>query len=66
MFTTQAKYVLCYVVGSMKANGREPKSCFGRVFNFKLTHFVLKQHKCIALMQALLELKTRPWFCPVN
>jgi len=28
-------------VGSEKANGREPKSCLGRVFNFKLGHFVL-------------------------
>ena len=27
--------------GSAKANGREPKSCLGRVFNFKLGHFVL-------------------------
>ncbi len=26
--------------GSAKANGREPKSCLGRVFNFKLGHFV--------------------------
>jgi hypothetical protein len=27
--------------GSTKANGREPKSCLGRVFNFKLGHFVM-------------------------
>ncbi len=27
--------------GSAKANGREPKSCLGRVFNFKLVPFVL-------------------------
>jgi hypothetical protein len=26
---------------SAKANGREPKSCLGRVFNFNLGHFVL-------------------------
>jgi hypothetical protein len=28
-------------VGSAKANGREPKSCLGRVFNFKLGCFVI-------------------------
>ncbi len=27
--------------GSAKANGREPKSCLGRVFNFKLGPFVM-------------------------
>ena len=27
--------------GSAKVNGREPKSCLGRVFNFKLGHFVM-------------------------
>jgi len=27
--------------GSAKANGREPKSCLGRVFNFKVGHFVM-------------------------
>ncbi len=27
--------------GSAKAIGREPISCLGRVFNFKLGHFVL-------------------------
>jgi hypothetical protein len=26
---------------SMKANGREPISCLGQVFNFKLDHFVM-------------------------
>ena len=28
-------------MGSTKANGREPKSCLGRVFNFKLGCFVM-------------------------
>jgi hypothetical protein len=32
---------LSYKPGSAKANGREPKGCFGRVFNFKLGHFVM-------------------------
>ena len=33
--------VLCTYtsVGSAKANGREPNSCLGWVFNFKLGHF---------------------------
>jgi hypothetical protein len=35
---TVKRYTLA---GSAKANGREPKSCLGRVFNFKLGHFVL-------------------------
>ncbi len=52
--------------GNAKVNGREPWSCLGRVFNFKLGHFASKQHKCIAHMQQLLELKTRPRFFPVN
>ncbi len=29
--------------GSAKANGREPKSCFNQVFNFKLACFVVMQ-----------------------
>jgi hypothetical protein len=27
--------------GSSKANGWEPKSCMGQVFNFKFGHFVM-------------------------
>jgi hypothetical protein len=52
--------------GSGKIYGREPKSCLGRVFNVKVGHFASKQHKCIAHMQPLLELKTWPRFCPIN
>ncbi len=48
--------------GSAKANGRDPKSCLGRVYNFKASCFVY----CIAHMHPLLELKTCPRFCPVN
>ncbi len=29
------------ILGSAKANGREPKSCLGQVFNFKLDRFVM-------------------------
>jgi hypothetical protein len=34
--------------GSAKANGREPKNCFGRVFNYKLGCFedVYETHVC--------------------
>ncbi len=34
--------------GSAKANGREPKTCLGRVFNYKLGCFgdVLETHVC--------------------
>jgi hypothetical protein len=31
----------CINLGSAKGNGREPKSCLGRVFNFKLGPFVM-------------------------
>jgi len=48
--------------GSMKANGREPKSCLGQVFNFKLScSIAAKNHT-----QPFLELKTWPRFSPVN
>jgi hypothetical protein len=32
----QCKSVLCLIPGSAKAKGREPKSCLGQVFNYKL------------------------------
>jgi hypothetical protein len=47
--------------GSAKANGREPKSCLGRVFNFKLDSFADTKDAC-----GYLKLKTRPRFCPVS
>ena len=34
-------YLKIVKVGGVKANGREPKSCFGQVFNFKLDSFAL-------------------------
>jgi hypothetical protein len=33
------------VPGSTISNGREPKSCLGRVFNFKLGCFAQQKHK---------------------
>jgi len=50
--------------GSTKANGREPKSCLYRVFNYKLGCFDKLHKKCIAWKCPLLELKTRPKFSP--
>ena len=54
------------VTESTKASGREPKSCLGKVFNFKLGYFASQQNKGFAHMQPLLELKTRPKFYPAN
>ncbi len=50
--------------GSAISNGREPRSCLGRVFNIKLGSFVSKQLNWVAHTQPLLELKTRPRFRP--
>ncbi len=44
---------------------RELWSCSGRVFNFKSDSFVPKRCNCTACSQPLLELKTRPYSCPV-
>ncbi len=42
----QHKYhTLNVVTGSAKANGREPKSCLGQVFNFKLCCFAQQKHE---------------------
>jgi len=40
------------MVGSAKANGREPKSCLGRVFNSKLGHTAMLCRKCMAWQAA--------------
>ncbi len=54
------------MAGSVKANGSEPKSCLGRVFNFKLDCFVMYAIERHIQAHPSLELKTRPRFCPVN
>jgi len=54
------------VPGSAITNGREPGSCLGRVFNFKLGSFVSKKYNSKARTQPLLKLKTQPRFCPVS
>jgi hypothetical protein len=52
--------------GSAITNGREPRSCLGRVFNSKLGCIVTLGSKCMVYMQPLLKLKTRPKACPVS
>ena len=54
------------MAGSTKANRREPKSCFGRVFNFKLGYFVMCTIARPIQARPSLELKTRPRFRPVS
>ncbi len=51
---------------SMKANGREPKSCSGRVLNFKLGCFVMCTIAWLIQARPSLELKIWPRFCPVS
>jgi hypothetical protein len=52
--------------GSAISNWRVTKSCLGQVFNYKLGHFATLLSNCIASMQPLIELKTRPGVCPVS
>jgi hypothetical protein len=42
--------------GSAKANGREPKTSLGRVFNSKLGCIATPGSKCMVCMQPLLKL----------
>ncbi len=51
---------------SAKANGRERKSCLGRVFNFKLGCFVMCTITWLIQARPSLELKTWPRFPPVS
>ncbi len=52
--------------GSAISNGRVPKSCLGRVFNFKLGRVATMLGNCISSVQPLLELKTWPKVHPVS
>ncbi len=54
------------IAGSAITNGREPRSCLGRVFNSKLGHSATLGSKCMLGMQHLLKLKTRPKARPVS
>jgi hypothetical protein len=58
--------VLYARAGSAITNGREPRSCLGRVFNSKLGHSATLENKCMVGMQPLLKLKTRPKARPVS
>ncbi len=51
---------------SIKSNGREPKSCLGRVFNFKLGRFAMLAVAWRMQAHPCLELKTRPRFHPLS
>ncbi len=52
--------------GNAKADGREPKSCLSRVFNFKLGCFVMCTIPWPIQAWPSLEWKTRPKFSPVS
>jgi hypothetical protein len=52
--------------GSAITNGREPRSCLGRVFNSKLGCIATVGSNCMVCMQPLLKLKTWPKACPVS
>ncbi len=59
-------YISCASSGSAKANGREPETCLGRVFNYKLgcfndVHVLIYVYAC-----PYLQLKTRPRLSPVS
>ncbi len=53
-------------LGSVISNGREARVSLGQVFNFKIDRFATKQFNCVAWTWPLLELKTRPMFCPLG
>jgi hypothetical protein len=61
-----AALVLDLQLGSAKANGREPKMCMGRVFNFKLGSFVMYAIARHTQARLSLELITQPRFHPVS
>ncbi len=59
-------YPLTPYSGSVITNGREPRSCLGRVFNSKLGCIGTLGSKCTVSKQPLLKLKTRPRARPVS
>ncbi len=52
--------------GRALSNWRDPKSYFGRVFNFKLDSFVSCQNKYIAFILPIIDSKTEHRLHPVN
>jgi hypothetical protein len=65
-FLGRNSYRCLCVAGSTKANGREPKSCLGQVFNFKLGRFCYEWNCMTYTSMPTLVLKTWPRFCPVS
>jgi hypothetical protein len=53
-----SRYKVC-CRGAQHITGDNPKSCLGRVFNFKLGCFAQQQHESTRYPQPLLELNTR-------
>jgi hypothetical protein len=60
------KKLFTAVTGSLKDNGREPKTCLGQVFNYKLS--CLDDVHVLIYMEARphLQLKMWPRFIPVS
>jgi hypothetical protein len=52
--------------GSLKANGREPKTDLGQVFNYKLGCYDDEHVIMYTDAHPYLQLKTRPRFHPVG
>jgi hypothetical protein len=58
--------LLSNLLGNKKENGSEPKSCLGRVFNFKLDSFADMNELYGANAKPCLKLKLGPRFCPAS
>jgi hypothetical protein len=56
---------LIYAKGSAISIGKEPNSCLGQVFNFKLDSFASYQHKSAEILRSILKWNTRPRVSPV-
>jgi hypothetical protein len=53
-------------LGIVKAKGREPKTCLGRVFNYKLGSYDYVHVLTYVDARPHLWLKTQPWFHPLG
>ncbi len=51
---------------STKATGREPKSCLGQIFNFKIGSIVISVNTWHGQASPHLDLKTRPRLSPIS
>ena len=66
MFVGKIRMLDGLVSTHWKPNRREPKSCLGQAFNFKLGRFVLSATEWHSRANPHLELKTRPRLPPIN